>query len=121
MAAVMQVNHTTIPSSAPYFMGTGGRYLFKTPAVVRQNGLGVDVVAGYASVEWTWDKLSYDDYTWWYTILLGQASQLFSHAYLYNNVSALVTYSNAVVHMPTHEYIEGNVYNNVKLVIDQLL
>lgn len=118
---VMQINHTTIPSAEPYRMGTGGRYLAKPPATVRQNGLGIDVVAGYSSVEWSWDAISMDDYLWWYTILLGQPSQLFSHAYLYNHVGTLTTYSNAIVHRPSFEYVQGDTYFNVKLVIDQLI
>ncbi len=118
---VLQVNHTTVPASEPYYMGTGGTYVPKPPATVRTNGLGQDVAAGYSSVEWSWEELSKDDYLWWYTILLGQPSQQFSHAYLYNHVGDLTTYSNAVVHRPTFERIVGNVYLNVKIVIDQLL
>jgi len=119
--AVLQVNHTTVPSAAPYYMGTGGRILPKPPAVVRQNGLGWDVPAGYASLEWSWDKLTITDYLWWNTVLLGQASQQFSHAYLYDFQFNLTTYSNCVVHRPTYEYVDGDTVYNVKLTIDMLI
>lgn len=118
---VLQVNHTTVPASEPYYMGTGGVYIPRPPATVRTNGLGWDIAAGYSSVEWSWEALTIQDYNWWATVLLWQPSQQFSHAYLYNWLGDLTTYSNAVVHRPTFERIVGNVYLNVKIVIDQLL
>ena len=121
MTAIIQINHTPIRSVEPYYMGTGGRYLAQEPAVVRQNGLGLDVVAGYSSVTWSWEAIDLDDYLFWYTIMLGQASFRYSHAYLYNAAGNLLTYSNAVVHRPSFEYVQGTTYYNVKLVIDQLI
>lgn len=121
MASVLQVNNNYILSTSPYYMGEGGTYIPKPPAVVRQNGLGWDVVAGYASVEWSWEWLTVADITWWYTIMLGQPSFQFSQAKLYNHIGVLTTYTNCVVHMPTFEKIVGDTYFNVKLVIDQLI
>ena len=120
MAAVMQINHTTIQAAAPYYMGSGGTYIPKPPATVRTNGQGLDVVAGYSSIEWSWEAISMDDYLFWYTIMLGQASFQYSHAYLYNHAGNLITYSNAIVHRPTFSRIQGDTYFDVKIVIDQL-
>ena len=117
----MQINHNTILSVAPYYMGDGGTYIPKPPATVRQNGLGLDVVAGYSSVEWSWEYLTAADYTWWTVLLVEAPSLQFSHAYLYDHHSALITYSNCVVHRPTFEKIVGDTYYNVRLLIDQLI
>lgn len=119
--AILQVNHTTIQSSAPNYMGDGGTYVAKPPAVLRQTGLGTDIVAGYATVDWSWPYLSTSDISFWYTILLGQASQLFSHAYLYNHVGQLVTYSSAVIHMITFARVQGDVFHECKISLTNLL
>lgn len=117
---VLQINHTIIPSAAPYQMGIGGTFIAKPAATLRQNGLGIDVVAGYASVNWTWDYLSISDYLWWNTILLGQASFQYSHALLWDHASNLIAYSNIVVHRPTFGHVKGDVYYEVAILLDQL-
>lgn len=119
---VIQINHITIPSNPPYYMGTGGTIVPKPPAVVRQNGAGQDVVAGYSSFEWSWEVISISDYAWWATtILYGTPSAIFNHAYLYNYLGVLTTYGSCVVHRPTFEKIVGDTYQTVRVVIDQLI
>ena len=118
---VIQINHNIVPSAAPYFMGTGGTLIPHPPATLRQNGLGLDITAGYSSFEWKWDILSTDDYAWWTTIMLAQPSFQFSHALLYDWRGVLTSYTNAIVHRPTFEAIKGNTYLNVTVMIDQLI
>lgn len=119
--AILQVNHTNILSIEPNYMGTGGTYIAKPPAVVRQNGLGLDIVAGYSTLEWSWPYLSITEMNFWYTMLLGQASAQFNHAYLYNHMGNLITYSNAVVKMVAYGHAMGDTFFDCKLEITNLI
>jgi len=117
----LELNHNTVPSGVPYFMGTGGTYIAKPPATVRQNGQGNDVVAGYASVEWSWPYLTANDFRWWTTTLLNLApSAVYNHAILYDYNGWLTTYSNCCVHRPTYGHVQGDTFFDVKVVIDML-
>ena len=117
---VLQINHTIIPAGAPYYMGTGGTYIAKPPAVIRQNGLGMDVTAGYSSVEIAWSFLLASDMNFWQTILLGQASFQFGHAVLYDWIGTLQTYQNIIVHRPIFGHVLGDTFYDVHIILDQL-
>jgi hypothetical protein len=79
------------------------------------------VVAGYASVEWSWPYLTANDFRWWTTTLLNLApSAVYNHAILYDYNGWLTTYSNCCVHRPTFSRVQGDTFFDVKVVIDQL-
>lgn len=118
---VMQVNNNTVPAVEPHYMGVGGTLIPHPPVVLRQNGLGLDITAGYSSFEWKWEALSTADFYWWNAIMLGQPSFQFSQARLYNYLGVLTNYTNAVLHRPTFEGIKGDTYLNVTILIDQLI
>ena len=118
---VMQVNNNTVPAVEPHYMGVGGTLIPHPPAVLRQNGLGLDITAGYSSFEWKWEVLSTADFYWWNAIMLGQPSFQFSQARLYNYLGVLPNYTNCVLHRPTFEGIKGDTYLNVTILIDQLI
>lgn len=116
----MTIGGVTIPTSLER-----GFYLFNPPEILRSNGIGEAVAAGYASVTWTWATMELGDstkgFTWWYTTLLtGLPSKTFTSASLYNNLQASTNYTNAVVYRPTYEKINGSLYYNVIVEIKQL-
>lgn len=119
--AVMLMSGVLVRCTAPYWMGAAGSIKPIPPSVIRQNGQGEDVVAGYSSFEWTWEELTVTDYRWWTQGILGNAASATMGVRLYNYDGVLTDYSNAVVHRPSYERIAGDVFYNVKLVIDQIL
>jgi hypothetical protein len=111
----MTINGVTIPF-------TNGYYLPKPPEVIRSNGAGAAVSAGYASLTWTWPSMVLGDvnggFTWWYTTLLaGLPSKTFATASLYNDLWVLTSYTNVVVYRPTFESISGGLFKNVVVEI----
>jgi len=114
----VSINGVAIPTS----IANRGKYRFKPAEEVNKNGLGEPVVAGYASVEWTFATLSFTDFDWWrVTLLTDLRFRRFTSATLWNDGRAEVAYTNCIVHRPTYENIYANWYENVTVKIDQIM
>lgn len=118
MATGMKINNIAIPSP----MDERGAYQYAAPAVVGRNGRGEDIQAPTATLTWQWPYLSLSDYTYWRTtILAGAASATFTtNTLLFDDLQALKTITQCIVHRPTYERLEGGNYINVQLLIDQI-
>lgn len=115
------IGGNTVPSTYPYYMGEKGKYVPKRKEVVGRDGEGLDIVAGYAAVVWSWEELTYEDYQWWTTTLLaGAPSAAFSAAQLHDHGPTLTTYTHCIVHAPTFEQFLNGVIIGVQVVIDDL-
>ena len=114
----MRINTYTIPSP----MDERGRYVWEPPAVLARNGLGAAITGPYASLTWTWNYLTRAEYLFWRkTVLKGEASATFTqHTRLYDDTQTLVEITSCTVLRPTYESIEGGLYKNVTLQIDQI-
>lgn len=116
----VQIASTAIPAS---MVDRGEEYRFEPPRVVRQNGLGEDVVAGASTILWKWTRLTPGDFAWWYTTLLtGLPSRTFSTGTtrFVNNLGVETAYTSCVVHRPVFERMSGGEYLGVTVIIDQI-
>ena len=97
-----------------------GRYLYQKE-VLRYNGDGEAVSAGYAKITWTFASLPMADYTWIRDTLLGGAfSVKYSSGSLTDDQGGAVSITNAVAHRPTYEYASGGYVYNVTWIIDKV-
>ena len=104
----MHLGGTTIPTT----IDDHGRYIY-AKEVLRYNGDGEAVTAGYATVTWTFPTMLMTDYTWIRDTLLGGAfSVKYTSAQLKDDRGTLTSFTNAVASRPTYEYASnGLVYN----------
>ena len=113
----MLVGASEIPSP----MDIRGEYLFDPPAIVGQNGEGLDVEAGGAVLTWAWPWLTKTDYTFWtQTLLAGAASVAVASLTVYDADQELTAYGYAVIHRPRYRKIQSGLYYDVTLKIDQI-
>lgn len=111
------INGTAIPTN----INGRGRYLFNQPEVLARNGQGAVVLSDYASVTWTFPKLSYADFAWWYsTLMSGNPSLVITTMQLYDALGNLTTYTHGVLLRPTYEYVTNYYYNNVVVKIEDI-
>lgn len=112
----MKFGATTVPSD---IAGYGDNYQFHRPAKLGEDGEGNAIVAPYASVTWTFDRLTHSQYTWWRTTLLGgNLSVKFATCELYNDLRALVTYTGGcVVYAPPAAKMTNGLYRDVVIEI----
>lgn len=116
MATGMKINNVAIPSP----MDERGTYHYEPGAIVGRNGRGAAIAAPFATLTWTWQRLSLTDYTYWRTtILAGAASASFTtNTLLYDDLQVLKTITQCTVYRPTYETMQDGDYINVQLVID---
>lgn len=96
-------------------------YVFKRFTSSEINGLGEVVSGGYPEVTITYSELSETDFAWWTnTICTNLASKTHTSATLFTDQGATANYTNAVVHYPTYDGINGAWYQNVVIRITQL-
>lgn len=114
----MKINNQTIPSP----MDDRGAYVWQPPAVLGRNGQGAAVTGPYASLTWTWAYLTKTEYLFWRTtVLAGAASATFTaNTELYDDTQTLKTITYCTVMRPQYETIEGGLYKNVTVQIDQI-
>jgi len=97
-----------------------GRYRYEKP-ILRYNGDGEAVTAGYAKITWTFPFLVAADYTWIRDTLLGGAfSVTYSSGSLLDDKGAAISITNAVAYRPTYEYAANAVFENVTWTIDRV-
>lgn len=114
----MSINGVQIPTS----IVNRGKYKFAPQEIVARNGLGEPVLAGYSKLEWTWQYMSFTDFDWWQnTILTGQRWRRFTAIQLVNDSRLETFYTNCIIHKPTYEHIFANWYENVTVVIEQII
>lgn len=112
----MHLGGITIPAN----IDGRGRYLYQQP-VLRTNGDGEAVIATYATVTWTFPYLSMSDYTWLRdTLLLGQATRLFTSASLKDDRGTDTTFTSAIGLRPTYEYAQNGYVENVTWKIERI-
>lgn len=97
-----------------------GRYIYQKE-VLRYNGDGEAVTAGYAKVTWTFPFLTMTDYTWIRDTLLGGAfSVKYTSGSLTDDKGGAVSITNAVAYRPTYEFASGGLMENVTWIIDRV-
>lgn len=112
----MSIGGTALPST----IDGRGRYLYNKE-VLRYNGDGEAVTAGYAKITWTFEFMSMSDYTWIRdTLLSGAFSAKFSSASLTDDKGGTVSATNAVVYRPTYEFAQNGSVENVTWIIDKV-
>lgn len=112
----MSIGGTSLPST----IEDRGRYLYRKE-VLRYNGDGEAVTAGYATITWTFEFMDMSDYTWIRDTLLGGAfNYKFSSASLLDDKGATISPTNAVVNRPTYEYAANGSVENVTWIIDKV-
>lgn len=103
----MHLGGTTIPDTYR------GRYIYDKE-VLRYNGDGEAVVAGYATITWTFPSLTMAEYTWIRdTLLGGNPSVKFTSASLKDDRGTDTTFTNAVAYRPTYEYASNGYVESV--------
>lgn len=114
----MKINNQTITST----MDERGTYVYQPPPILARNGLGAAVAGPFATLTWTWPYLTKAEYLYWRTtVLAGAASATFTtNTELYDDTQTLRTVTYCTVLRPTYETIEGGLYKNVTVTIDQI-
>ncbi len=112
-----------VTRTMPSPMDTKGRYVWNTPEILRRNGEGVAVIAGFASVVWTFTALRLADYQWWtITLLQRQASRQFGNGTtLVDHNGNNIIVKSCVVEMPTYDYASNGWCNNVTVNIKRII
>lgn len=114
----MDIGGNSIPD---YVENYGRGYKFVRPEILRRNGQGAAIVAGYSKIEWTFDYMTPQQYAWWRTTLLtGLDSKSFATSNFYNDLQVLTEYDSCVVLRPDYERISNGYYENVTVLIDQI-
>jgi len=121
----IRFNLSGASTALPSTMDGRGTYLFEPPKVVRKNGLGEAVTAGFAKLTWKWKKLTKTQMDFLHTsILAGAASRTLTGTNivrLYDHTNTLTYFKNCVIQRPTFEIVTGALYHGVVWEIDQIL
>lgn len=109
----------------PASMDGRGSYTFEPPPVVRKNGLGEAITAGFSKLTWKWTRLSQTEMNFLLTTVLGGAAtkSITANPALrtYNHQNVLTNYTSCIVQRPTWERWSGNRYQGVTLEIEQIV
>lgn len=104
----------------PSTMAASGDYFFD-PGQTQQNGQGLTITVGFASVTWKWKTLTQSDYLWWCnTLLTGARSKAFASASLWNDLYVEQAFTQAIVRRPTFRTYKNAFVHDVELIIDHL-
>lgn len=111
------INGVTIPAT----IDNHGSYKYTPAEIVGKNGLGELVVAGFASITWTFPYMTFSDFDWWrVTLLTNLRYRRFTAAQLWDDGRTLTSFTNCIVNRPTYEKISSGAYTNVTVLIEQL-
>lgn len=114
----IQVNGVAVPAS----MLARGIYRFQPAPIVRTNGRGEAITAGYPSVTWEFPLLTIAEFNYWNTTLLaGAPSLLCTNTRLYNQVGTETLYNSAILLRPQYERFYGAFFRSVVITVTQLV
>jgi hypothetical protein len=121
----------------PLSMEARGTIVPRPPLTGMRNGIGMQVAAGLASFDWTFDYINQTEFDFW-TGIVGYNPATFTYTYskiwdtkaltgvlpaarVWETSTRIVNYTHCVIDLPTWSRFENNIYFGVNIHFSRLV